>query len=116
MSGRIDFLFTAPGSVLGPIKNGRVVARAAGMRRSPALLNLPTLAEAGAPNAESSIWFGVLTPAKTPQDTVTRLHRETMNALAHRSPKKPWPLDIVNANALRITEVAVGQVARVAAG
>ncbi|TAG72631.1 MAG: tripartite tricarboxylate transporter substrate binding protein, partial [Burkholderiales bacterium] len=50
--------------------------------RSPALPNVPTVAEAGLPGFEASSWFGVLAPAGTPKDIVERLSREIAKALA----------------------------------
>src|SRR5262249_29229906 len=48
----------------------------------PALPDVPTLAEAGAPGQESEIILGVLVPAGTPQDVIDRLHREIVRIVA----------------------------------
>src|SRR5262249_62334020 len=53
-----------------------------GARRPPALPDVPTLAEAGAPGQESEIILGVLVPAGTPQDVIDRLHREIVRIVA----------------------------------
>ena len=53
-----------------------------GAGRSPALPDVPTLAEAGAPGQESEIILGVLVPAGTPQDVIDRLHREIVRIVA----------------------------------
>jgi tripartite-type tricarboxylate transporter receptor subunit TctC len=45
------------------------------------LSSVPTLAEAGYPNAESSFWVGLSAPAKTPQEIVDRLHGLVEEAL-----------------------------------
>ena len=82
MAGRIDYLVTTLPSALGPVKDGRLVVLAMGLRRSPLMPNVPTLAEAGVPNAESAAWFGLFAPARTPRDVVTRLHAEVAKALA----------------------------------
>lgn len=82
MSGRVDYLVTTLPSALGPVKEGRLVALAIGRRRSGALPAVPTLAEAGVPNAESDAWFGAFAPAKTPREVVARLHAEIAKALA----------------------------------
>jgi tripartite-type tricarboxylate transporter receptor subunit TctC len=50
--------------------------------RLPSLPDLPTVAESGLPGFETSIWFGFLAPAKTPDAVVTRLNAETMKVLA----------------------------------
>ena len=51
-------------------------------RRSPALPNIPTLAEAGVPGGGSRSWLGLLVAAKTPRDIVNRLHQEIVKVLA----------------------------------
>ena len=43
--------------------------------------DVPTLSEAGVKDAEYPVWFGLFVPAKTPSDIVSRLNRETLNAL-----------------------------------
>ena len=80
-AGRVDYTYTALVSALPGIRDGRLVALALGSRRSPVLPNVPTIVEAGVPNAEYSLWFGMLVPAKTPRDIVNRLNHETVKAL-----------------------------------
>jgi tripartite-type tricarboxylate transporter receptor subunit TctC len=82
MTGRIDYLVTTLPSALGPVKDGRLVALAMGAKRAAALPNVPTLAEAGVPGAESDTWFGMFAPAKTPREVVVRLHAEVEKAVA----------------------------------
>lgn len=82
MAGRIDYTYTALVSALPGVQDGRLVALALGSRRSPVLPNVPTIVEAGVPNADYSLWFGMFVPAKTPRDIVHRLNRETVQALA----------------------------------
>lgn len=53
-----------------------------GARRSPALPDVPTLAEAGAPNQESEIILGLLAPGGTPREVIERLQRETVRVIA----------------------------------
>jgi len=51
-------------------------------KRAPALPNVPTVAEAGYPDAQYLFWGGLAVPAKTPRAIVERLHAETQKALA----------------------------------
>jgi tripartite-type tricarboxylate transporter receptor subunit TctC len=54
------------------------------IKRSPALPELPTIAEAGGPalkGYDASSWFGLLAPAGTPMDIVNRVQQETAKAL-----------------------------------
>jgi tripartite-type tricarboxylate transporter receptor subunit TctC len=53
-----------------------------GAQRSPALPDVPTLTESGAPDQESEIIVGLLAPGTTPPDIVDRLHREIVRVVA----------------------------------
>lgn len=46
------------------------------VQRSQAAPDWPTIAEAGLPGYEASIWYGFLAPAKTPRPVIARLHQE----------------------------------------
>ncbi|MGE0725123.1 MAG: Bug family tripartite tricarboxylate transporter substrate binding protein [Alphaproteobacteria bacterium] len=83
IAGRIDFFFGPVGLVLPSVSEGRLTALAVnGTARAAALPDVPTTREAGFPDAEYPIWFGLFLPSKTPADIVARLHRETRAALA----------------------------------
>ena len=58
----------------------RLIAIAAD-KRSPALPQLPTVAET-LPGVEVSAWYGLLAPAGTPKEIIARLHAETVKAIA----------------------------------
>jgi tripartite-type tricarboxylate transporter receptor subunit TctC len=49
--------------------------------RSPIVPDIPTVAEAGLPGYESVQWYGMLAPARTPKEIVTRLHDDTTRIL-----------------------------------
>jgi tripartite-type tricarboxylate transporter receptor subunit TctC len=49
--------------------------------RSPIVPDIPTVAEAGLPGYESVQWYGMLAPARTPRDIITRLHGEATRVL-----------------------------------
>ena len=86
IAGRIDFFFVVLGPALPHIQDGKLTALAVNSaRRSAALPDIPTVREAGLENAENPTWFGLFLPARTPQEIVERLQRETMSAL--REPK-----------------------------
>jgi tripartite-type tricarboxylate transporter receptor subunit TctC len=82
MAGRVDFFFGPVVLVLPQIRDGKLVALAVnGARRTAALADVPTMAEAGFVDAEYPIWFGLFVPVKTPRDIIDKLGRETLKAL-----------------------------------
>jgi len=83
IGGHTPILYTSISTAAGHIKQGTVRALAVtGARRSPALPDMPTLAEAGAPGQESDIILGVLVPVGTPRGVIDRLHREIVRIVA----------------------------------
>jgi tripartite-type tricarboxylate transporter receptor subunit TctC len=83
MTGRVDFYYLPIAPALPNIRDGKVVALAVSTpKRAPMLPNVPTVAEAGYPNAEYLFWGGLAVPAKTPRAIIDRLHAETQKALA----------------------------------
>jgi tripartite-type tricarboxylate transporter receptor subunit TctC len=83
IGGHTPILFTSISTAAGHIKQGAVRALAVtSARRSPALPDVPTLAEAGAADQESEIILGVLVPGGTPQEVIDRLHREIVRIVA----------------------------------
>ena len=86
LAGNVDLMFDNLPSAMPHIKSGRLMALAvtSGVR-STALPDLPTVAEAGGlllRNYEASSWFGLLAPAGTPADIVSRVQQETAKAMA----------------------------------
>jgi tripartite-type tricarboxylate transporter receptor subunit TctC len=86
MSGNVDLMFDNLPSALPHIKSGKLKALAVtSAQRSGALPEVPTVAEAGGPQLksyEASSWFGLLAPAGTPADVVSRIQQETAKAMA----------------------------------
>ena len=59
------------------IKSGKLKALGVGgLKRSAMVPDVPTISEAGVPGYESSTWFGILTPAGTPQAIIDRLNKD----------------------------------------
>jgi tripartite-type tricarboxylate transporter receptor subunit TctC len=82
MEGRVDMQFgTIPPSI-GNIRGGRLRAIGiTGVVRNAALPDVPTIAEAGLPGYESSLWQGYVMPAGTPPAIIAKLNREVTAAL-----------------------------------
>lgn len=86
ISGQVHMLMGNVLSSLSHAKSGKLRALAVSTaKRSPALPELPTLAEAGVPGYESSTWHAWLAPAGTPQPIVEKLSAEL--AKASKSPE-----------------------------
>ena len=83
MSGRVSMMFeNAPGAV-PHIKAGKVRALAqTGLKRSPAMPDVPTVAESGVPGYESLSWSGIAVPAATPRPVIERLNKDLNAVLA----------------------------------
>jgi tripartite-type tricarboxylate transporter receptor subunit TctC len=82
LGGHIQLMFSGFSSTLPHIKSGKLRALAqTGEKRSPALADVPTIAESGFPKFEATAWYGVHAPAKTPKPIVNRLNAELVKAL-----------------------------------
>jgi tripartite-type tricarboxylate transporter receptor subunit TctC len=86
IGGTTDLMFDNLPSALPQIKAGKLIALAVtSASRSSAVPDLPTVEEAGGATLkgyEASSWFGLLAPAGTPADVITRVQQETAKALA----------------------------------
>jgi tripartite-type tricarboxylate transporter receptor subunit TctC len=83
MAGQVDLLFASVLEGSGHIKAGRLKGLAVThAQRSPALPEVPTLAQAGVKNAESGSWIALLAPAGTPQPIIARLAADIREAVA----------------------------------
>jgi len=79
--GRIDITFGLLGSNLPLIREGKIRPLAlSSARRMDDVPDVPTMAEAGLPGFEASLWFAVVAPAALPAAIVNRLNRE-INAI-----------------------------------
>jgi tripartite-type tricarboxylate transporter receptor subunit TctC len=82
IGGQVSLNFATSASVMPHVRSGRLRALAiTGATRSPALPDLPTVAESGVPGYEASLWYGFLGPARLPPDIVQRLNAEIVAAL-----------------------------------
>jgi tripartite-type tricarboxylate transporter receptor subunit TctC len=87
--GRIDMTFGVLGTNLPLIRDGRIRALAlATSRRSEDVPDVPTMAEAGLPGFEASLWFAVVAPAALPAPILERLNREINAILGEAEVKK----------------------------
>ena len=83
IAGQIPMFFGNMASALPHVKSGKVKALAVtGRTRSPAMPQLPTIAESGLPGYEVYEWNALFAPAGTPPDIIERVQREVVRALA----------------------------------
>ena len=82
IAGRVDMQFATIPPTLTNINAGQLRPLATtGTRRVSALPDVPTMAEAGIPNYEASLWLAVVAPAATPAAIVEKLNREIDDVL-----------------------------------
>ena len=83
MGGQVQAMFANMPGTLPQVKSGRLrVLAVTGEKRSSALPEVPTIAESGLPGYHAATWFGVLAPAGTPKEIVSKLNAEFAKALA----------------------------------
>ena len=83
IAGRVQLMMESLNSITPHAKAGRVRALGvSGARRSPALPEVPTIAEAGVPGYEAATWNGIVAPAGLPKAIVAKLNAEINRALA----------------------------------
>ena len=74
LGGRVSVMLDAGITSTPQVKNGKLRALAVtGATRSSINPDLPTIAEAGVPGYDSSVWIGVFAPAGTPKDIIDRV-------------------------------------------
>jgi tripartite-type tricarboxylate transporter receptor subunit TctC len=77
LGGQVQALFGSMPAVLPHAQAGRMRPIAVGtLKRSPALPNVPTVAESGFPGFEVSLWLGFFAPKGTPRPVLDRLQKE----------------------------------------
>jgi tripartite-type tricarboxylate transporter receptor subunit TctC len=82
ISGNVDVTYLTIASARGHIKSGKLKAIAVtSPKRSAAMPEVPTVAESGLPNFDSSVWYGIFAPAGTPSAIITKLNYEIQNVI-----------------------------------
>ncbi len=91
MSGQVEVMFDAITTMTPLTKAGRVRALGStGAKRSTVMPDMPTVAEAGVPGYEATIWLGVMAPAQTPRVVLERLNTEITKITARPDVRKAW--------------------------
>jgi tripartite-type tricarboxylate transporter receptor subunit TctC len=83
VGGQVSVGFATTPSVIQHVKSGKLRGLAVtSAKRSPSTPELPTVSEAGLKGYEAGTWYGMLVPAGTPKDVISRLHAESVKLLA----------------------------------
>jgi tripartite-type tricarboxylate transporter receptor subunit TctC len=83
MAGRVQMQFATIPPSIELVSAGRLKALAvSGRRRSPAMPDVPTVAEAGLPGFEAALWMALVMPAKTPASIAARFNSALNAALS----------------------------------
>lgn len=91
LGGHVKVIFDILGSSVQYIKTGKLRPIAVTTAsRSPALPDVPTLAEAGLPGYDFSAWHGIVVPAATPKPIVSKLNQAINEVFADPAFKKRW--------------------------
>jgi tripartite-type tricarboxylate transporter receptor subunit TctC len=91
IGGHVQMMFDAITTMAPNVEAGQVRALGtSGATRSTVLPNVPTIAEAGLPGYEATIWLGIMAPAGTPKPIVDTLNAEINKALANADTKAAW--------------------------
>jgi len=108
LGGQVQALFGSMPAVLPHAQAGRLRAIAVGTSaRSPALPNVPTVAESGYPGFEVSLWLGFFAPKGTPKPVLAKLQTE-LTAIAN-SPDMKAQFEKNGASAVTNTPAEMGQ-------
>jgi tripartite-type tricarboxylate transporter receptor subunit TctC len=82
MAGRIDFYFLPIAAAASALKNPNLVVLAVSSPKRSALIpNVPSVVDAGLPDAVFRFWNGLSAPAQTPADVIQAIHDGTQKAI-----------------------------------
>ncbi len=91
IGGHVQMMFDAITTMAENAKAGQVkIMGTTGSKRSELLPDVPTVAEAGVPGYEATIWLGIMAPAKTPKPIIDKLNAEIRKVMARPDVKAAW--------------------------
>jgi tripartite-type tricarboxylate transporter receptor subunit TctC len=105
LGGQLEMMFDAIPTMSEHIKSGKVKALATtGRQRSAVLPEVPTMAEAGVPGYEATIWLGVMAPKGTPAAVVNKLNAEIGKITGSPEVRKAWTAQGTTAMTMSVEE------------
>ena len=91
LGNQVDMMFDAISTIVAHTRGGKLKALATtGKTRSAVTPDVPTVAEAGVPGYEATIWLGLMAPAGTPRPILERLNAVTGKILNAAEVKENW--------------------------
>ena len=91
IGGHVQMTFDAITTMTSNVKAGQVRALGtSAAKRSTVLPDVPTIAEAGVPGYELTIWLGIMAPAGTPKAIVDKLNAEISKVINRPDVKEAW--------------------------
>ena len=105
LGGQLEMMFDAIPTMTEHIKSGKVKAIATtGKARASALPDVPTMAEAGVPGYEATIWLGLMAPKGTPAAVLTRLNAELSKITSNPEVRRAWGAQGTTAMTMSVDE------------
>jgi tripartite-type tricarboxylate transporter receptor subunit TctC len=91
IGGHVQMMFDAITVMAEGVRSGQLIALGTtGKQRSTVMPEVPTVAEAGVPGYEATIWLGLMAPKGTPQEVVEKLNREIAKIMERADIKENW--------------------------
>ncbi|MBW8904491.1 MAG: tripartite tricarboxylate transporter substrate binding protein [Betaproteobacteria bacterium] len=91
LGGQVELMFDAISTIVSQVRAGKLKALGTtGKTRSSVTPDIPTLAEAGVPGYEATIWLGLMAPAATPKPILERLSNEVRKVINAPDVKDNW--------------------------
>src|SRR4051794_39148773 len=91
IGGHVQMMFDAITVMAQGVRSGQLIGLGTtGTKRSAVMPEMPTLAEAGLPGYEATIWLGLMAPAATPKAIVDLINAEVLKIMQRADVKEAW--------------------------
>jgi len=94
IGGHVQMMFDAITVMAQGVRSGQLIGLGTtGAKRSTVMPEMPTVAEAGVPSYEATIWLGLMAPAGTPKPVIDLLNAEVIKIMNRPDVKEAWAKD-----------------------
>jgi tripartite-type tricarboxylate transporter receptor subunit TctC len=91
LTGRVHFFLAPIANAVNQVRDGRLTALGVSSAERDALLpDVPSVAEAGVPGYQTSLWFGLLASSETPRPVIAKLNRDIVRILSEAEVRQRW--------------------------